>query len=91
VAIDALDDAVHRARHVPLTEQVRFKPDELREMVARVRTAAHGGSMTPALDALDAIVARARPIPLTDQVRIPKEDLYARLDELRTLVTPPRR
>jgi hypothetical protein len=47
--------------------------------------------MTPAVDALEAIVARARPVPLTDQVRIPKEDLYAQLDELRALVTPPRR
>jgi hypothetical protein len=91
VAIDALDDAVHRARYLPLTEQVRFEPDELRELVARVRAAAHGERITPALDELDALIARARPVPLTDQVRIPKEDLYAQLDELRTLITPPRR
>ena len=43
------------------------------------------------LDAIDAIVAGACSIPLTDQVRIPTEELYARLDELRALVEPPRR
>jgi hypothetical protein len=91
VAIDALDDAVHRARSVPLTEQVRFKPDDLRELVARVRATVDGERLTPALDELDAIIARARPVPLTDHVRIPKKELRAQLDELIGLVGPPGR
>jgi hypothetical protein len=83
-AIDDVDDALRRARPVPLTDQVRLDRDELAERVAALRRAfAAAGSAPASLDAIEAAVARARPVPLTPQVRVEKPALQEQLDALR--------
>jgi hypothetical protein len=91
IAIDTLDDLVHEAKAVPLTDQVRMKHDELRR---------HAGDVLDALspqqraraeaeglpERLETVLRDAKPVPLTDQVRIGKDEIYAILDALRALV-----
>jgi hypothetical protein len=94
IAIDALDDLIHNAKLVPLTDQVRLDPKALRAATERLRPAALAelgplpqrigpvGDVFHAIDELEAIARDAKPIPLTGQVRVPKTQLYDRLDEL---------
>ena len=91
VAIDELDDAVHDARPVPLTDQVRLPLDRLQAHVDTVRR--HLDPDLPRrleaellLDRLDALVREAKPVPLTEQVRVDKGALYEILDALRALL-----
>ena len=87
IAIDRLDDAVHNAPTVSLTDQVRFRPEELRALAADVRTALRPDpDIDAVLDRLDAVVAGAKKVWLTDQVRVDKEELYDVLDSLRALM-----
>jgi hypothetical protein len=93
VAIDNLDDLVHNAPSVPLTDQVRLAPERLEAAVAQlhatlppdVRARAEGEGL---LERLDAVVASAKPVPLVDQVRVDKEALYDVLDGLRAAISP---
>ncbi len=88
VAIDAFDDLLHKARLVPLTDQVRLKPDVLAHHVAqihehllpdmRARAVAEG-----ILERLGVLVRDAKPVPLTEQVRVNRDELYEVLDALR--------
>ena len=89
-AIDFLDDLVHNAKPVPLTDQVRLQRDELREAVAAIDAALAPDVRRRAeaeglLERLEAIVEGAKPVPLTEQVRFDKDDLYEVLDALRGL------
>jgi hypothetical protein len=91
VAIDTLDDLVHNARTVPLTDQVRVERDELRQAVEQVHASlppdAEAATADP-LGRLDDLVAAAKPVPLTDQVRIDRDALYEALDGLRAAFWP---
>ena len=88
-AIDALDDLVHNARPVPLTDQVRLHPDELHRAVEQLRravTAEFGLLPGPELDgvaAIEALAAEAKRIRLTPDVRLDRRGLTRKLDELR--------
>ena len=89
-AIDHLDDLVHHAKPVPLTDQVRLRPDELREAVAAIDAALPPDVRRRAeaqglLERLHAVVRQARPLPLVDRVRFDKDELYAVLDALRAV------
>jgi hypothetical protein len=100
VAIDALDDMVHMAPEVPLTDSVRHDEADLKAGVERVRseaTALFGGEpgrqgaigeVFDALAGLDDQVAHAKAVPLTDQVRVNRERLYEGLDRLRAALPP---
>ena len=95
IAIDALDDLIHRAPAVPLTDSVRLDEDVLRAAVGRVRSEAttlfgpepeRDGSISHlfgALDGLDELVRTAKAVPLTAQVRMNKERFYKQLDRAR--------
>ena len=83
VAIDALDDEVHAAKAVPLTDQVRFDPEALQARVAEIRAHWPPRADSALLDELDGAVAAAPAVPLTRQVRIDKERIYDLLDRMR--------
>jgi hypothetical protein len=95
IAIDALDDLIHQAPAVPLTDSVRLDEDVLRVAVGRVRSEATKlfgaeperegsvGELCGALDGLDELVGTAKTVPLTDQVRVNKERFYEQLDRVR--------
>jgi hypothetical protein len=95
VAIDTLDDLAHNARTVPLTDQVRMRPESLRAAVddvvatlpddLRRRAEAEG-----LLERLEALLREAKPVPLTHDVRFDKDALYEILDGIRALIAPPR-
>jgi hypothetical protein len=93
VAIDRLDDAIHEARVVPLTDQVRIEKDRLHDAVAAIRSEADrtlGGDPTgpvyEAIERLELIAAGARPVPLTGQVRVDTIEVHEQLDVLRQLL-----
>ena len=93
VAIDCLDDLVHNARAVPLTDQVRLPLDRLESAVrdvhdslppdVRTRLEAEG-----LLERLDTLARDAKPVPLTEQVRFDKDELYEILDAIRGQIGP---
>jgi catechol 2,3-dioxygenase-like lactoylglutathione lyase family enzyme len=84
VAIDALDDALHRALPVPMTDQVRLRPERLRELVDDVRSTWPPSAPGALLDELQALVDGARPVPfLSSQVRVDREDVYDLVDRIR--------
>jgi hypothetical protein len=97
-AIDQLDDHIHAAAGIPLTEQVRLEAGLLRASVSVIREEADKrfgtqragaiGTLFRALEELEALVASARSIPGSDQVRVSKARFYDRLDELRSSVAP---
>jgi hypothetical protein len=87
VSIDGLDDLVHNARIVPLTDQVRLERAELDARLAALREQlAYSRRATAVVERLETVVADAKPVPLTDQVRVLKTRLYDLLDELRVIV-----
>jgi len=93
IAVDALDDLMHSAPAVPLTDQVRVKPDELHDRVSDVldhlspeqRERANAAGL---VEELEALVQTAKPVPLTGQVRVDKDRMYELLDRLRGLLYP---
>ena len=91
VAVDKLDDLVFSARPVPMTDQVRMRPERLAEAVADVRAAAPPGrsDLHHVVARLEALFREAKPIPLTGQVRLDKDRVYELLDELRAMVPGP--
>ena len=50
ITLDHLDDLVHNAKPMPMTDQVRVDPDEIGRIVDQLRV-----ELPPALDPLDAI------------------------------------
>jgi len=96
VAIDTLDDLVHNARAVPLTDQVRLKRGRLDEAFGQIQDALPLDVRARAeadglLERLDRLVTGAKPVPLTGDVRFDKQELYDVLDALRALIGPENR
>lgn len=79
------DELVHKARAVPLTDQVRLDRQKIYGLLDRLRTALNHGpaDLLALLDELDEVVHRARPIPLTNQVRFERSEIYDVLDRMR--------
>ena len=91
VAIDRLDDLVHNAKAVPMSDQVRVDRDELqRALDELLRTMppelAHQLPDFDAPERLAAAVRNAKPVPLTGEVRLEKDVVYDLLDALRGAV-----
>lgn len=96
IAIDSLDDLVHNARAVPLSDQVRMPRGRLEAAVRDVYDTLPADLPTRLeaeglLERLDTLARDAKPLPLTDQVRVDKDELYEILDAIRRLVGPGRR
>ena len=89
IAIDKLDDLVHNARPVPLTDIVRLRRADLERRVEEVKQTLGPLAGTDELVArLDRFVASGKRVPLTGEHRYEKEELFAILDGLRAAVTP---
>ena len=87
VTADELDDVLHHARIVPLTDQVRVERADLGARVATLREQVAGNQRaTGVVSKLEAAVAAARPVPLADQIRVAKPRLDDLLGELRVAV-----
>ena len=84
VAVDALDDLIHNAKPVPLTDQVRLSPEQLAERVDQLRASWPPAAPGHLLDELEVLVRDAPPVPLmASKVRIDKEEVYDLLDRIR--------
>ncbi len=83
VALDALDDALHKAKPVPLTDQVRIDRGRLAEHIDALKAQWPPAAPSALLEQLEAIAAGARELPLTTQVRVDREDIYDVLDGIR--------
>jgi hypothetical protein len=83
--LDELDEAVHRAAAVPLTDQVRLNRGKIEALLGRLRTALNSGpsELVGVLDRLDELVRGAKAIPLTNEIRIDRLEIYNLLDYLR--------
>ncbi len=92
VAIDTLDDLVHNAPGVPLTDEVRIDRDELQRaldtLLAELPEELNGRPDVDAHLRLAEVVRNAKPVPLTGQVRVDKDAVYELLDRLRADVPP---
>jgi hypothetical protein len=89
-AIDRLDDHIHEARPIPLTDQVRMDRsvlladlDAIRRDLDQLRTVS---AVNEAIEALETLAAAAKPLFGSDQVRFDREDFYDQLDALRAAV-----
>jgi hypothetical protein len=85
LAVDAFDEAIHDARGVPLTDQVRLRRERVDGLLDRLRSApppvpSEWGSL---LYELDALIQRAKPVPLTDEIRLDRDEVYDILDRMR--------
>jgi hypothetical protein len=95
-AIDRLDDHLHLAREIPLTDQVRIEEELLRASVGVIRHHADRiwgadrrgpvGELFEALAEVEAMVASAKSVPATNQVRVNRDKLYEPLDRIRALL-----
>ncbi|HEX8205668.1 MAG TPA: hypothetical protein VF587_06400 [Solirubrobacteraceae bacterium] len=91
VAIDTLDDLVHNARAVPMTDQVRLPRGSLEAATEQLRAAlpAAGLGANPEaeelLGRLEGVARSAKRVMLTKDVRVDKDELYEILDRLRAL------
>ncbi len=85
LAVEALDEAIGRARTVPLTDQVRLDPETIDGLLARLRAAVpwESSDVRAIVDELDELIRRAKPIPLTTEIRIDRDEVYDRLDRMR--------
>jgi hypothetical protein len=89
VAVDELDDLIHNARAMPLSDNVRIHPDELNAAVARVREGAEvifAGAEARTLGIvaqLEEVAREAIPVPLLREVRVDRERVYELLDQIR--------
>jgi hypothetical protein len=83
------DGLIHRARAVPLTDQVRLDRREIYGLLDRLRAALDHGpaDLVALLDELDGVVHRAKPIPLTNQVRVERSEIYDVLDRMRVTLS----
>ncbi len=88
--IDGIDDLVHEAKPVPLSDRVRVDRAELDSLVGALR--GEVAALRRSHDALgligelESIVREAGTVPLTGQVRVEREAVYAILDTLRVVV-----
>ena len=88
IAIDRLDNLVHEARPIPLTDQVRMEKRELLEAVSAIREHAEQLRSSEEIEALEAMAASAKRILGSEQVRLDREDMYDQLDLLRASIKP---
>jgi hypothetical protein len=96
-AINRLDDRVHMAPEIPLTDSVRIEANLLQAGVGGIRQHADRmwgsdregpvGQLFEALEELEAMVASAKPVPLTE-LRVNRDKLYEPLDRIRELLLP---
>ena len=93
VAIDKLDDFLHNAKLVPLSDAIRVDPDELRACIQDVRDgltallpAPDKSRSLPLVERMEEIARAAPGVPLSRYVRIDKERMYELLDQLRESV-----
>ena len=89
IAIDRLDDLVHEARPIPLTDQVRMEKRELLEAVSAIRQHSDELRSSEPVEALEAMATSAKRILGSEQVRLDREDMYDQLDLLRASIKPP--
>ena len=84
--LDELDELVHKAGGVPMTDQVRLNPQTIDPLLARLRTAVDGQpGLTAAVGDLDALVREAKSIPFTNEIRVEREGIYDLLDGMRAV------
>ncbi|HEX8084422.1 MAG TPA: hypothetical protein VF529_09040 [Solirubrobacteraceae bacterium] len=92
VAIDRIDDLIHNAKAVPLTDDVRVPADRIGAALdALLKTLAPQLEARDDIDAhkrLAELVRNAKPVPLTGEVRLPKDEVYDLLDQLRVEIPP---
>jgi hypothetical protein len=88
--IDAIDDLVHEAKPVPLSDQVRVDRAELESLIGALREEVAGlrrpHDALALIGELETIVREAGRIPLTGRLRVEREAVYAILDTLRFAV-----
>ena len=96
LALDAVDDLLQGAKHVPLSDNVRVDSNELRRTVTAVRVATEaeitGETRQDALEVvarLEKVAADAKTVPLSDEVRVDREELFDQLDALRAMRRSP--
>ena len=87
-AIDRLDDLVHEARPIPLTDQVRMEKSELLAAVGAIRQHSDELRSSEPIEALEAMATSAKRILGSEQVRLDREDMYDQLDLLRASTKP---
>ena len=93
-AIDAVDELLHQARPVPLTDQVRVDKKTLSAKVERIGEAlplgvgrsSEADEFNALLDRLRALLDASRAIPLTAWHRIDREAAYDLIDQLRATI-----
>ena len=93
IAIDALDDLIHNAKMVPLSDAIRIDRDDLLEQVERMREglraeldeAYRTGSMR-LLEQLEQMARDAPPVRILGGVRMDKERVYDVLDGMRATI-----
>ena len=84
--LDELDELVHNAASVPMTDQARFDPRTIDPLLDRLRTAVDGQpGLTALVEDLDALVREAKSVPLTKEIRVEREGIYDLLDGLRAV------
>jgi hypothetical protein len=93
VAIDRLDDFVHNAKMLPLSDDVRVDRDELLEHVERLRAGlraelqeAYRAESMRMVDELERMARDAPPVRLFGGVRIAKDEVYDVLDRMRATI-----
>ena len=90
IALDELDELVHKAPRFPLTGEAMLDPETATAAVARVREAllaqypAAAGPYMQHLEQLRRLVSEAKPVPLSRRARVGAGELEGALDTLRT-------
>lgn len=93
VAIDRLDDFVHNAKTVPLSDAVRVDRGELLEHVDRLRTGlraelseSYRSASMRMVEDLERLARDAPPVRLFSGVRVNKDQIYDVLDRMRDTI-----
>ena len=91
--VDRLDDLLHEANGLPLTDDVAIPRRKAYDLVDEMRSlvlarASTSRDLLTIFDELDDLVHSAKLVPLTDQLRLNRDGVYALLDRIRE--TPPR-
>ncbi len=91
VLIDKLDDLVHTAKAVPLTDTVRVDKEEIYDILDQMRATIpeeikQARWIVKERQEMLAEAHNAKQVPLTDQVRVDKEEIYDILDQMRATI-----
>lgn len=90
-AIDAVEELIHNAPPVPLTDYVRVNQRHLSTMVTRIDeclpwnpgSSSDTQELHRVLGRLRSVVDAAKPVPLTRWHRVDRNEVYDQLDQLR--------